>query len=283
VSIQFWNSNFQVTIILNIFAGTHPSISTPMPTLERRLLKAARMIRAAKNLTVFTGAGVSVESGIPPFRGSSGLWQKYDPQVLDLHYFYQNPLESWRVIKEIFYDFFSNAKPNAAHLALARLQEMGLLRCIITQNIDNLHREAGNTIIYEFHGNSQILKCMACERQYPAAEIDLSVLPPKCADCGGLIKPDFIFFGEGIPMDAYRLSQAAARAADVFVIIGSTGEVMPANQIPVIARQSGAKIIEINPEPSHYTHAITDIYLGGKAGEILPRLVHKIENNSSSD
>ncbi|NCA86737.1 MAG: NAD-dependent deacylase [Clostridia bacterium] len=254
-----------------------------MPTLERRLFKAAQLMRTAKNLTVFTGAGVSVESGIPPFRGSSGLWQKYDPQVLDLHYFYQNPLESWRVIKEIFYDFFGNAKPNAAHLALARLQEMGLLRCIITQNIDNLHQEAGNTIIHEFHGNSQILKCTACEQHYPAGEIDLGVLPPKCPDCGGLLKPDFIFFGEGIPMDAYHQSQAAARVADIFVIIGSTGEVMPANQIPVIARQSGAKIIEINPEPSHYTHVITDIYLGGKAGEILPRLLHKIENNSSSN
>ena len=253
-----------------------------MPTLERRLFKAAQMMRTAKNLTVFTGAGVSVESGIPPFRGSSGLWQKYDPQVLDLGYFYQNPLESWRVIKEIFYDFFGKAKPNAAHLALAKLEEMGLLRCIITQNIDNLHQEAGNTIIHEFHGNSQILRCTKCDRHYPAGEIDLSVLPPKCADCGGLLKPDFIFFGEGIPMDAYHNSQAAANIADIFVIIGSTGEVMPASQIPVIAKQSGAKIIEINPEPSNYTHAITDIYLGGKAGEIMPRLLHKIETNAPS-
>ena len=253
-----------------------------MPTLERRLLKAAQLMRTAENLTVFTGAGVSVESGIPPFRGSSGLWQKYDPQVLDLGYFYQNPLDSWRVIREIFYDFFGKAKPNAAHLALAKLEEMGLLRCIITQNIDNLHQEAGNTIIHEFHGNSQVLRCTQCEQHFPAGEIDLAVLPPKCPLCGELLKPDFIFFGEAIPMDAFHLSQEAARIADVFVIIGSTGEVMPANQIPVIAKQSGAKIIEINPEPSHYTNSITDVYLGGKAGEIMPRLMRKIENNSSS-
>jgi NAD-dependent deacetylase len=253
-----------------------------MPTLERRLFKAAQMIWTAKNLTVFTGAGISVESGIPPFRGSSGLWQKYDPQVLDLGYFYENPLDSWRVIKEIFYDFFGKAKPNAAHLALAKLEEMGLLRCIITQNIDNLHQEAGSTIIHEFHGNSQILRCTQCDRHYPAGEVDLSVLPPKCAACGGLLKPDFIFFGEGIPMDAYHHSQEAANKADVFVIIGSTGEVMPASQIPVIAKQSLAKIIEINPEPSNYTNSITDVYLGGKAGEILPRLLRKIENNTPS-
>ncbi|NCU34963.1 MAG: NAD-dependent deacylase [Bacteroidales bacterium] len=240
------------------------------------------MMRTAGNLTVFTGAGVSVESGIPPFRGSSGLWQKYDPQVLDLGYFHHNPLDSWRVIREIFYDFFGKAKPNAAHLALAKLEEMGLLRCIITQNIDNLHQEAGNTIIHEFHGNSQVLRCTQCEQHFPAGEIDLAVLPPKCLHCGALLKPDFIFFGEAIPMDAFHLSQEAARIADVFVIIGSTGEVMPANQIPVIAKQSGAKIIEINPEPSHYTHAITDVYLGGKAGEIMPRLMRKIENNLSS-
>ncbi len=254
-----------------------------MINLEENLSTAAHLISMSKYLAAFTGAGISVESGIPPFRGSEGLWSKYNPEILELGYFHKYPKDSWLVIKEIFYDFFGNALPNPGHLALAHLEKMGLLKCVITQNIDNLHQAAGNTTIHEFHGNSQKMICLTCNKHFTAAEVDLSTLPPQCDHCGGLLKPDFIFFGESIPMDAYHASTAAAESADVFLIIGSTGEVMPANQIPVMARQHGAKIIEINPEPSQYTYRITDVYLQGKASDILVRLMNEIDqitNNS---
>lgn len=247
---------------------------------ETNLSQAAQLISSSKHLVAFTGAGISVESGIPPFRGSEGLWSNYNPEILDLNYFYNNAEKSWVVIKEIFYDFFGSAKPNAGHLALAKLEEMGLLKCVITQNIDNLHQVAGNTTIHEFHGNSQKMVCTDCNKHFTVPEVNLEILPPKCDDCQGLLKPDFIFFGESIPMGAYQASLAAAEKADVFVIIGSTGEVMPANQIPLIAKQHGAKIIEINPETSQYTKSLTDIYLQGKAGEMMTQLLQNIPFNN---
>jgi NAD-dependent deacetylase len=255
---------------LNIFVD--PSTKQFMATLK----SAAEIIQKAKSMVAFTGAGISVESGIPPFRGAEGLWSKYNPEVLELGYFYSRPLDSWKVIKEIFYDFFGHAQPNAAHLALARLEQAGMLDCVITQNIDNLHQAAGSRVVHEFHGNSQKLICTSCSKHYEAHEIELEVLPPACHDCQGLLKPDFIFFGESIPMDAYHASVAAAEKADVFLIIGSTGEVMPANQIPLIAWQNGAKIIEINPEPSNYTPKITDVYIAGRAGESMTALIEQI-------
>lgn len=244
---------------------------------EDKLNEAAGLIASAKHLVAFTGAGISVESGIPPFRGAEGLWSKYNPEVLELNYFYRYPLESWKVIKEIFYDFFGKAKPNLAHLALAQFEKMGLLKAVITQNIDNLHQAAGNTVVHEFHGNSQRMVCVGCNDHYPAAEVELDTLPPSCAKCDGLLKPDFIFFGERIPMDAYSFSMNAAEQCDVFLIIGSTGEVAPANQIPPLAKRNDAVIIEVNPEPSHYTGYITDVHIAGRAGEVMAALLEKVE------
>ena len=234
--------------------------------------QAADLLKQSNYTTAFTGAGISVESGIPPFRGATGLWSKYDPVVLDIGYFHSNPFESWRVIKEIFYDFFGKAKPNRAHKVLALMEQKGLLKNIITQNIDNLHQEAGSREVYEFHGNSRELICTKCGKKFVMQDIDFEKLPVTCDVCGGLVKPDFIFFGEGIPQEAYRKSLEAAEKADVFLVIGTTGEIMPASQIPVIAKNNGAKIIEINIEPSNYTFQITDIFLKGKATEIMERL-----------
>ena len=207
-------------------------------SLLKRISEAAQSISESKHLVAFTGAGISVESGIPPFRGVDGLWSKYDPQVLELGYFHQNPYESWVVIKEIFYDFFGKAKPNKAHTALASLEQMGLLKSVITQNIDDMHQKAGNTIVHEFHGNSQKMVCVNCQAHYVVDEVDLTSLPPKCNACEGLLKPDFIFFGESIPTLAFQESLKAAELADVFIIIGSTGEVAPANNIPTVAKKN---------------------------------------------
>ena len=245
--------------------------------MENKIKEAVELIKNSKCTTAFTGAGISVESGIPPFRGEGGLWNKYDPIVLDLNYFFGNPKESWYVIKEIFYDFFGTAKFNRAHEVLAEMEKQNYLSAVITQNIDNLHQEAGSKIVHEFHGNSKTLVCTSCKKKYPVKDEIFKNLPPKCEDCGSLLKPDFIFFGEGIPQQAYQKSIEAAQNSDVFIVIGSTGEVMPASQMPFIAKQNGATIIEINPNTSNYTSQVTNIFLQGKAGEVLDAVMRGLE------
>ena len=239
------------------------------------LREAAEVIRNSAYTIAFTGAGISVESGVPPFRGEHGIWSQYDPRTLELGFFYEYPAESWAVIKELFYHFFGSAKSNPAHIALARLEEKGLIKSVITQNIDNLHQQAGSKEVYEFHGNSQKLVCLRCKMHFVPSDIDFDVLPPYCT-CGGLIKPDFIFFGENIPMEAYHNSMNAASRAEVVLVIGSTGEVMPAAQMPYLAKQNGAYIIEVNTESSNFTRSITDLHLRGKAGEVMSALFEEV-------
>jgi len=240
---------------------------------NKDLHKAIETLKSSNQTFAFTGAGISIESGIPPFRGSTGLWSKYDPIVLDLNYFKANPKESWAVIKEIFYDFFGKAKPNDAHIALAKMEKAGMLNSVVTQNIDNLHQEAGSKTVWEFHGNSHTLECTDCTKKYKIADLNFDVLPVICPSCKGLIKPGFIFFGEGIPSVAYEKSMEEAAGADVILIIGTTGEVMPASYIPQIAKQNGVTVIEINPEESNFTQSITDIYLKATATEAMNALI----------
>lgn len=240
--------------------------------MDDALNKAIKLIKESKYTVAFTGAGISVESGIPPFRGETGLWSKYNPEILELSYFYQYPKESWTVIKEIFYDFFGKAKPNKAHLALAQLENLNLLKAIVTQNIDNLHFDAGSKEVYEFHGNSRMLVC-SNNHTFEASSINLEDLPPKCPKCNELLKPDFIFFGEGIPELAYRKSFEAAEKADVVIVIGSTGEVYPASNMPKQAKANGATIIEINPEKTLFSESITDVFIKGKASEIMEKIL----------
>ncbi|MBN2773612.1 MAG: RNA polymerase subunit sigma [Prolixibacteraceae bacterium] len=245
---------------------------------ENILIKeAAELIKKSDYNIAFTGAGISVESGIPPFRGEHGLWNKYDPHVLDLDYFFSDPVGCWISIREIFYDFFSESKPNKAHLALAEMERRGMLKSIVTQNIDNLHFEAGNKTVYEFHGNSKKLKCPICGKIIPVQEVDLKELPPRCPDDNNVLKPDFIFFGEGIPPDAYEMSFIAAKKCKVCIIIGSTGEVVPASYVPNTAKEFGATIIEVNPEESLFTKRITDIHLKGKAGKVMSELLRYLD------
>ncbi len=244
--------------------------------MEQLLVKAAKLIKRSKYTIAFTGAGISVESGIPPFRGENGLWNKYDPHVLDLEYFFEDPVGCWITIREIFYDFFAESHPNAAHRILADMEKKGMLQTVITQNIDNLHYEAGSKSVCEFHGNSKHLKCLQCGKIIPVKNINLKELPPRCPDDNIVLKPDFTFFGEGIPPDAFERSFIAAKKSEVCIIIGSTGEVVPASLVPRTAWEYGAKIIEINPNQSHFTNQITDIHLQGRAGEIMEKLGHML-------
>ncbi len=225
--------------------------------------EAADIIKNSKNMVAFTGAGVSVESGIPTFRGKNGIWSKYDPQILDIDYFKNYPKDSWEKIKEIFYDYMRNVKPNDAHKFLAFLEDKGILKATVTQNIDGLHQAAGSKNVIEFHGTTKSVVCLGCKKRYPSDNINLSDLPPLCPKCGSVLKPDFVFFKEPIPSVAYRQSYEYIKDADVLLIIGTTGEIMPASEFPYLCK---GKVIEINPEPSKYTQTKTDIFLQEYAG-----------------
>ncbi len=225
--------------------------------------EAADIIKNSKNMVAFTGAGISAESGIPTFRGENGIWSKYDPQILDIDYFKNYPKESWEKIKEIFYDYMKDVKPNFAHKFLSFLEDKGILKAVITQNIDGLHQAAGSKNVIEFHGTTKSVVCLGCGERYPSDDINLSALPPLCPKCGSVLKPDFVFFKEPIPSDAYRKSYEYMQKADLLLIIGTTGEIMPASEFPYICK---GKVIEINPEPSKYTQTKTDIFLQEYAG-----------------
>ena len=228
--------------------------------------KAVELILTARYLTAFTGAGISVESGIPPFRGEGGLWSRYDPRMLELDYFLAHPERSWPVLREIFYQHFGAARPNTAHRVLAAWESRGLLKVLITQNIDRLHHEAGSRSVVEFHGNSRRLVCLSCSRSVDAQPSLLETLPPRCP-CGGVYKPDFVFFGEGIPASAHARSREAAQRTDVMIVVGSTGEVFPAAMVPRWAAEAGAAIVEINPETSEFTRTVSDLHIPLRAAE----------------
>lgn len=242
--------------------------------MSEALARAAALLRDARHTTAFTGAGISVESGIPPFRGPGGLWSHVDPAFIEIGHFLDQPEECWRRIKDIFYDHFGQAKPNTAHFGLAALEAAGRLRTVITQNIDDLHQQAGSRDVIEFHGNSRWLLCLECGRREAVRPERLAALPPRCR-CGGLLKPDFVFFGEGIPEKALQRSYQEASQADLFLVIGSSGEVQPACQIPLLARNRGARIIEINPQPSNFT-PVADAFLEGPATKMVGTLVHEL-------
>jgi NAD-dependent deacetylase len=241
--------------------------------MKDKINTAAEKIRNAGFFTAFTGAGISVESGIPPFRGKNGLWNRYDPALFEIEYYLAHPAESWKLIVQLFFETFERAKPNPAHHALAALEKMGILKALITQNIDNLHYRAGSRKILEYHGNSRNLVCLMCGKKHPVTAEMLRSQMPECS-CSGLLKPDFIFFGEDIPPDVSKEAERISHATDVLLIIGTTGLVYPSALIPLTAKENGAFIIEVNTDGSEYTHTLTDLFLQGPGAGI----VHSLRN-----
>lgn len=240
------------------------------------LKEAAALIRRNGNILVFTGAGISVESGVPPFRGPDGLWETHDPSFIELGRFMREPEVSWPIINELFFDAVVHAEPNAAHFAIVELERAGLVLAVVTQNIDGLHQAAGSMDVLEFHGTTRTLHCMTCGAVYERNHVDFSEMPPSCASCGGILKPDFVFFSEAIPEDVAEAAFDAAEAASLVLVIGTMGEVLPAAHVPLAAKRVGKPLIEINTIPSTYTNDYTDIFLQGKAGEVLPALVKEV-------
>ncbi len=239
--------------------------------------RAVKDLKSSRNTVALTGAGCSVESGIPPFRGKGGVWEKIDPmEFAHIDNFIAHPARVWEVLIKGMKDVLDAAVPNAGHNGLAKLEEMGILTTVITQNVDGLHQIAGNSDVIEFHGNFAWQRCMDCQGKVETRHVDMSELPPRCR-CGGIYRPDCIFFGEAITQNALFRAQSAAAGCDVMLVVGTSAVVQPAAYMPVIARQNGATVIEINPEATPLTANTSDYLIEGKAGEVMERIVAELD------
>jgi NAD-dependent deacetylase len=241
--------------------------------------RAAKDILNSKKTIAFTGAGISVESGIPDFRSAGGLWEKFDPEeYAHIQAFYSNPDRVWLMLKDMF-SLILAAKPNPAHIGLAELERMGLLSSIVTQNVDGLHQAAGNKNVIEFHGTHRTLSCLKCSTKIDGTSLKMEDLPPRCSRCSSLLKPDVVFFGEAIPWEAQVSSLKESKSCNVVLVIGTSAIVYPAASIPYTAKERGATVIEINKESTPLTHQISDYFIFGSAGEIVPAIVEEVKRS----
>lgn len=237
-----------------------------MIQFENKLIDA---LKEAGSVVFFTGAGISSESGIATFRGKEGLWNKFKPEELaSFDAFIKNPDIVWE-----WYNYRKKiahqAKPNPAHLTIAEMQNHFKDVTVVTQNIDNLHRRAGSKKIFELHGNIERNFCIDCKK-FHNEELNFSTGVPRC-ECGGLIRPDVVWFGEYLPEDQFIGGEKAAVGADIFFVVGTSAIVYPAAGLVYTAKASGAIIVEINIEETPLSNMV-DYSFFGKAGEILPAL-----------
>lgn len=244
---------------------------------QQLIQRAAQDILQSKKTIAFTGSGISVESGIPDFRSAGGLWEKFNPEeYAHIHAFYDDPAKVWLMLKDMF-TLVMTAKPNPAHIGLAELERMGLLSTIITQNVDGLHQAAGNTNVIEFHGSHRTLSCLKCSTTTDGTTLTIEDLPARCPRCSSLLKPDVVFFGEPIPPKAQSSSFRESMSCNAVLVIGTSAVVYPAASIPIMAKERGAKVIEINMEPTPLTGQISDYLVTGSAGKIIPAIVEEIK------
>jgi NAD-dependent deacetylase len=233
-------------------------------------------LASARQVTAFTGAGISAESGVPTFRGTDGLWSKFRPEELaNMNAFIRNPELVWEWYAHRK-KLIAQVKPNAGHEALVRLEKIVPAFALITQNIDNLHRRAGSRTVYELHGNIERNYCLECGTAYDNETVLAKPGVPLCDRCGGKIRPGVVWFGEMLPEDQWDAAVRAASSSDVFLSIGTSAVVYPAASLPVIARRNGALLVEVNPEPTPLTEQ-ADEFLQGFSGTILPELIAAIE------
>jgi NAD-dependent deacetylase len=256
--------------------------SGPQNASDAEILAAARAILDARYSIALTGAGMSVESGIPPFRGPGGLWTKYgEPPMNGYQIFLADPKKAWeeriRRQNDELWGPLKVAKPNPGHTALADLEEMGVLRFLITQNVDDLHRQAGQSALAEIHGNWKLIRCIECGRRFRDTEIRLEELPPSCPRCEGLLKGDTVAFGEPIPPDVLEQCVEHSARADLVIVAGTSATVYPAASFALEVKQRGGTLIEANLYESEITK-VCDISLRGATSEVLPRLTASISD-----
>jgi NAD-dependent deacetylase len=243
--------------------------------MKNLITKAAEAIYRSRLTLALTGAGISVESGIPDFRSAGGLWARYDPsEYATIQAFRRNPEKIWDMLRDMD-QLIVQARPNPAHLGMGEMEKLGFLHYIITQNVDNLHQAGGSGNVIEYHGNSSTLSCLWCGKRYSAGEKRSEAIP-RCG-CGKVLKPDVVFFGEAIPAGALDRSFQLASSAEALLIVGTSAAVSPANTIPSIAKSRGAILIEVNMETTHLTSSMTDIFLEGSAGDTIPALVGELK------
>jgi NAD-dependent deacetylase len=251
--------------------------------MDDKINKVAAMIAAAKRIVIFTGAGVSTESGIPDFRSPGGLWTRFDPDDFTIDKFLssgETRKKMWKILLEG--GLMADAQPNAAHYAIAELEKMGKLSSVITQNVDNLHQKAGNSpaLVHELHGNMQWLLCLDCGEKYPV-EIMIQNSPsedyvPECRNCGGILKPDVIFFGEALPQKVLTQATYKSQLCDLFIVIGSSLVVYPAAYMPQYAKRARAGVVIINIGPTQQDD-LADVIINHSAGETMTKIMQRLK------
>jgi NAD-dependent deacetylase len=248
--------------------------------------KVAELIVGAKKIVVFTGAGVSTESGIPDFRSPGGIWSRFDPDDFTYQKFVADPearKKQWRMIGEGHLTHL--AEPNAAHYAITELYKMGRLDCVITQNVDNLHQKAGvpAEMVFELHGNLQQAICLDCGKVYPferiKARVDEGEEIPDCEECHGMLKPNAVLFGEALPQDVLEEASRRSSSCDLFIVIGSTLVVYPAAYMPIYAHQAGARLVIINLSTTPMDGEAS-VLITAKAGEAMSKVIDKLKEKT---
>ncbi len=245
--------------------------------------KVAALILESSRVVVFTGAGISTESGIPDFRSPDGIWTKFDPDNFTIQKFMSNEKTrrmQWQMMAEG--GLLKDAEPNQAHYAVAEMEQLGRLSCVITQNIDNLHQKAGSSPdkVFELHGNVKFVRCMSCDRRFPVEDIlkrlDKEQIP-DCQFCRGILKPDAVFFGESLPQKALNNAIKHSRDCDLFIVIGSTLVVYPAAYMPMYAVESGARLVIINLSPTPMDSKAAAL-ITAKAGEAMAKIIENVRS-----
>ena len=248
---------------------------------QEKLIQAAKIIRDSSYIVVFSGAGISTESGIDDFRSPGGLWTKFDPSTYaNYQYFLQDPSLFWKMHKEVE-EIVDVAKPNPVHIAIAELEKMGKIKAVITQNIDMLHQKAGSgkygAKIYQLHGEYGKLHCIKCGKEFDFQEVDTKNVSYPICECSGFIKPKVVLFGEPLPYNILENAMDECRNADCFLVVGSSLLVSPANFMLAIAKQYGSFVIFVNRDNT-VMDELADVFLKGNAGEIFTQLLKYIKS-----
>ena len=243
--------------------------------MDDKIQKLKEIIKESNRIVVFTGAGISSESGIPTYRGTNGLWSKYDPNIYaNIKVFLQDPTYYWYYFKDERYPIIKKAKPNINHYSIVKLEKKGKLNCVITQNIDGLHQMAGSSNVIELHGNTRIITCLKCNKKFSIDEIFPLLqkeIPPFCS-CGGQLKTNTVLFGEPLPSKALLEAEKASKNCDLFLVLGSSLVVYPAANLPVIAKNNDSFLVIINFDATPLDE-IADLVINDIASNILSKSI----------
>jgi NAD-dependent deacetylase len=252
--------------------------------MEDKLKQVAQWITTSKKVIVFSGAGLSTESGIPDFRSPGGVWDRYNPE----DFYFQNFLASeasrekyWQMATEM-YEPIKTAQPNQAHLAIAELEKLGKLDCVITQNIDGLHFKAGNSEekVIQLHGTAIFVSCLSCKKRYDRDEIQERIKKgqkaPRCNDCGGILKPATISFGQPMPEKETQEAYHRSSFCNLFIVVGSSLVVQPAASMPLVAKENGARLVIVNRDSTPYDD-MADVVIHDQAGPTMASILEQVK------